>query len=254
VNFQRLLRGLELLGTPGALRAMLTWPQFSLAAYRIVTRLRQLGAVPRTVIDVGANIGQFAVACSRIFPEASIFPIEPDPRAAARLKQNLDERTRAHLKITAVGDRVGQASFNVNRDSQVSSLLPLGQDRILSFPNARVLETITVPMNTLDALFANADLESPVLLKIDVQGFEDRVIAGAARTLEGVRWIVMEIAFGALYEGERDFESIAALVRSAGFSFVRPLDFHVSPRTGQIIEMDALFERASAKYASVGAG
>jgi hypothetical protein len=55
----------------------------------------------------------------------------------------------------------------------------------------------------------------------------------------------MEVSFSKLYEGERDFESIVELMDSQGFRFVRPVDFQVSPKTDEIIEMDALFEAVS---------
>jgi len=55
---------------------------------------------------------------------------------------------------------------------------------------------------------------------------------------------VIEVAFAELYKGEADFISIANLLNSHGFHFVRPLNWHSSPRTGEIIEMDALFQRS----------
>lgn len=238
-----LTKGVEVLQTPGALRALLTWPKFSLASYKIVRRLQQAGVAPMTIIDVGANVGQFSVAASKMFVGARLFPIEPDPRVAVKLRGNLDAVAADNLLVTAVGDRCGEATFNVNRDSQVSSLLPLGRDRVASFPDSTVLETITVPLTTLDSLFAGRRLEEPVLLKIDVQGFEDRVIAGAQQLLQQVEWVLMEVAFSSLYDGERDFESIAALMQAANFRFVRPINIHTSPTTGEIIEMDILFRR-----------
>jgi len=201
------------------------------------------GVKPCTVIDVGANLGQFAVAASRLFEGVVVHPIEPDPRTAARLVKILDPTTRQNVLITAVGDRNGEATFNVNHDSQVSSLLSLGADRKSAFPRSTIAETITVPIATLDALFGDAQLPLPILLKIDVQGFEDRVIVGAKRFIERVQWVLMEVSFAALYEGERDFEFIMALMKDAGFRFVRPVNFHLAPNTDEVMEMDALFER-----------
>lgn len=238
----RILRILELLRTPGALSAFLKWPRFSLAAFQIISRAKLAGVHPVTVVDVGANVGQFAVASSRMFKGVSVFPIEPDPRVAEQLRNNVGMPVAGNVLVTAVGERVGTATFNVNQDTQVSSLLPLGEDRIRSFPNSRVVEEITVPVTTLDVLFDGLTLAEPILLKIDVQGFEDRVIAGAGKFLKHVRWVLMEVSFSKLYDGERDFDTIVGILNNHGFSFVRPLNFHISPKTGEIIEMDALFE------------
>jgi hypothetical protein len=148
--------------------------------------------------------------------------------------------------VSAVGERDGTAEFQVNSDSQVSSVLPLGSDRKASFPGSQVRRTMSVPMATLDTLFAGRGLAGPVLLKIDVQGYEDRVIVGGQAFLQQVRWVVIETAFARLYDGERSFTEMLDLMRERGFRFVKPLNFHTSDVTGAIIEMDALFERAAA--------
>ena len=235
-------RILELIKTPGALSALLIWPKFSLAAFKIVSRAELAGVKPKTVVDIGANIGQFAVASSRLFEGAVVFPVEPDPRVAEKLRKNVGMPVAENVRVTAVGDSIGTATFHVNRDPQVSSLLPLGVDRVEFFPDSRVVEEITVPVTTLDVLFDGVELAEPILLKIDVQGFEDRVIAGAGVFLERVRWVLMEVSFSKLYESERDFETIVDLLKKHEFRFVRPMNFHFSPKTGEIIEMDALFE------------
>ena len=67
---------MELINTPGALWAALRWPKFSLSAYQIITRAKMLGVLPKAVIDVGANIGQFSVAASKLFQLETIYPIE----------------------------------------------------------------------------------------------------------------------------------------------------------------------------------
>jgi FkbM family methyltransferase len=238
----RLRRIVELLDTRGALGAFLTWPKFSLAGFLINARMAKIGVNPSTVIDVGANVGQFAVAASKTFKDAAVYPIEPDPRTARVLERNVGPEVARNIRVTAVGDRAGTATFHVNHDSQVSSLLALGKDRIQAFPESKVVEEITVPLTTLDALFGTSTLQEPILLKIDVQGFEDRVIAGAGELLRRVRWVLMEVSFSKLYEGERDFRTILEMMEKSGFAFVRPMNFHTSPTTGEIIEMDALFE------------
>lgn len=242
----RLMRVLELLTVPGAFAAARRWKKFSLASYQIVQRLKEAGVSPATIVDVGANVGQFAVAASELLPAAELHSIEPDPDTAARLRGHLPAAAAARVVVSAVGERDGTVEFQVNSDSQVSSVLPLGEDRKASFPGSRVQRTMTVPLTTLDALFADRGLAGPILLKIDVQGYEDRVIAGAARFLPQVRWVVMETSFARLYEGERDFAAMLELMRERGFRFVRPLNFHTSDVTGAIIEMDALFERTVA--------
>jgi len=235
----------ELCSTPGAFKAILTWKKFSISAFKIVKRLTSAGVAPMSVIDVGANAGQFSVAASKEFRHADIYPIEPDPRTAKKLRHNLEPKLAANIIRKAVGERDGSITFNVNSDSQVSSILPLGDDRQRAFPKSVVMQQISVPLATLDSLFGDIPLAKPILLKIDVQGYEDQVISGAANFLASVSWIVMEVSCARLYEGEQDFMAIIKLMASHGFRFVRPLNFHQAGKNSDIIEMDALFEKAS---------
>lgn len=235
---------MELLSTPGAPMAAARWSVFSLAAFQILSRLRHAGVAPRTVIDVGANVGQFAVAARHLLPDAAVYSVEPDPRTAARLRRNLGPDSAANVIVSAIGDREGPIDLQVNRDSQVSSVLPLGGDRQRFFPSSTVVERLEVPMTTLDALFLPRALPAPILLKIDVQGYEDRVIAGATALLPSVRWVLMEVSFARLYDGERSFGTLLDLMAARGFRFVRPVNIHQSATTREIIEMDALFEQA----------
>lgn len=236
---------LELCSTPGAFKAFITWKKFSMSSFKIVKRLSSAGVVPMTVIDVGANAGQFSVAASNEFCHADIYPIEPDPRIAMKLSRNLPPNIASNIIKMAVGERDGTIGFNVNTDSQVSSILPLGVDRQRAFPKSVVVQQISVPLVTLDSIFSCIPLVKPILLKIDVQGYEDQVIAGGSCFLKSVSWIIMEVSFARLYEGELDFMSIINLMAKHGFRFVRPLNFHQVGKSLDIIEMDALFERCN---------
>ena len=77
----------ELLSTPGALKSFLSWKLFSLSSYKIIKRLSNHRIKPKTVIDVGANIGQFTIASYHEFKCSTIIPIEPDHLVARRLKK-----------------------------------------------------------------------------------------------------------------------------------------------------------------------
>lgn len=235
---------LALLESKGSITALATWPKFSMASFKIISRLVNQGIRPQTVIDVGANVGQFAIAASRLFRGARIYSIEPDPITAELLRKNTSRDSNISISVVALGDFVGEMKFYVNRDSQVSSLLPLGDDRMSAFPGSTVESELKVPITTLDKLLLNKDLVHPILLKIDVQGFEDRVIRGGEEFLKVVEWVLIEVSFAKLYQGERDFKSIQNLLKENGFEFSRPMNFHTSPLSGEIIEMDALFQRS----------
>jgi FkbM family methyltransferase len=238
-----LIKFLEILNTPGALLALIQWKKFSFSSYKIINRAKLFSINPKTVIDVGANEGQFTVACSKLFENVNIYPIEPSQKVALKLKNNVGNLASQNVIITAVGDYIGYANFNVNSDSQVSSLLDLGKERVQYFPHSYVMDKVEVPITTLDELFAKKVLEKPIMLKIDVQGAEDLVIKGARQILNQIDWVLIEVSFGRLYKGEKSFNLIVEMMAECGFKFLKPLNFHTSPKTLEIIEMDALFKK-----------
>jgi FkbM family methyltransferase len=223
--------------------AILTWPKFSLSSFLIVSRIARLGIRPRTILDVGANVGQFAVAAAKVFADARIYSFEPNPEVVPKLRATVYSLPNVTVHEFGLGDVHGELEFFVNRDSQVSSFLPLGERRREAFPDSTVERTTKVPVRTLDSVFAETHMEGPVMLKIDVQGFEDRVLKGGLRALDAVDHVVMETAIAPLYDGEIDIGEAMSMMYNLGYTLRQPLHWHWSPIDGSIIEMDLLFER-----------
>ena len=225
-------------------RALASWPKFSLSSYRLVSSLRRQGVVPGTVIDVGANVGQFAVACAKMFPDATIHSFEPIPECVEGLRRHAAKLDRIRVYPMALGARTGDISIHVNSHRHSSSLLSLGRRHQDAFPAAREIGTIQVPISTLDEQFSALPLEGPVLLKLDVQGYEPQVLEGASRTLNRVDYALLECSFRPLYEGETLFIEMVRLMAGCGFEFSHPLGWLEDPRKEEILQMDALFVKA----------
>ena len=82
------------------------------------------------------------------------------------------------------------------------------------------------------------------MLKLDVQGYEPQVLEGATETLKRVNYVLLEASFRPLYEGEGVFMEIARVMEGRGFDFLRPVDWLIDPRNGEILQMDALFVKS----------
>lgn len=210
----------------------------------MVASLRQQGIVPKTVIDVGANVGQFAIAAAKLFPEAHIHSFEPQPECVERLARN----TRALSNITvyplALGESEGEAMFQLNTHSHSGSFLHLADAHRAAFPEAQELQRISVRISTLDKVLADVDLSSPVMLKLDVQGYEPCVLKGAIQILKRVDYVILEASLKPMYEGESLFEEIISIMRGYGFTFLRPIGWLSDPESGEILQLDALFARS----------
>jgi len=240
VNITKLMR---LALDPHALKAIFTWPKFSITSYEMIRDLKRVGLEPLTIIDVGANMGQFAVAAAKGYPAAVIHSFEPGPGAADVLRKCVSSLSGVIVYQTALGEKTGSANLIINQNSFSSSILPLGQAHLAAFPSAKEIGSVAVEVSTLDDIFYNKELISPVLLKLDVQGYERQVIQGAARFLKKVDYVLVETSFLPLYVGEATFSEIFRMLSDAGFSFVRPVGWLANPRSGELLQMDALFLR-----------
>jgi len=233
------------LRNPSAWYAVIAWPKFSLTSYRVVSSLMRQGVLPRTVIDVGANVGQFAVASARIFPDVTVHSFEPEPTSLDKLRLNVRNLGCVHIYPVALGKESGEIMFHVNSHSHSSSILSLGKVHRAAFPRARQIYDIKVAMSKLDQELAVVSLEAPVLLKLDVQGYELQVLEGASDTLRKVDYVLLETSFRPMYEGERTFMTVVRAMEGNGFEFLRPIAWLDDPRNGEVLQMDALFARSN---------
>lgn len=208
----------------------------------MIDSLRRQRIVPRTVIDVGANVGQFAVAGAKLWAPERLYAFEPIPEVCDRLKRNTTTLPQVQAAPIALGECVGRRAIHVNSYSHSSSILRLSQSHREAFPYARELGTQEIEMATLDSVFAGVEFAAPALLKLDVQGYEANVIKGAAATLPKLRWVIAETSLRPFYEGEALFLDIVALMAESGFRFLRPVGSLCDPRTGEVVQIDAFFE------------
>src|SRR5712691_1997250 len=227
--------------------ALLSWPKFSATSFRMVSSLMRQGIIPRTVIDVGANVGQFAVACAKIFPGVAVHSFEPLPDCVERLKRNVARLADVHVYPLALGAESGETTMHVNSHSHSSSILALGERHRRAFPSAREIGDIKVKMSTLDLEMNSMFLERPVLLKLDVQGYEALIHEGATETLEKVDYVLLEASFRPMYIGEKTFMNVARTMEDRGFEFLRPVGWLSDPDNGEVLQIDALFVKSGSR-------
>jgi len=231
----------EIIFDPRCLIACLKWTKFSLTSYRMLSSLNKQGLHPKTFIDVGANVGQFAVASTNIYPDAKIHSFEPLPYCFFNLQKNSRPYSNVTVSQIALGEDKGSVTFHVNKHSHSSSILPLSENHKKSFPGAEVSHEIDVEVNTLDAVLSDVNLVSPVLLKIDVQGYESQVLNGSKNTFDRIDYVILESSFKPMYEGELLFLEIIDQMKKYGFEFSRPVGWLESEDTSEIVQMDMLF-------------
>ena len=161
------------------------------------------------VIDVGANTGQFFTSFLSVLDAEEIDCFEPNPDAYGELLKGIRSSrmaSKARAYNFALGSETGTSELNVTASSDFSSLLSPNSELECEFRTpASVVNRIAVPVKRLD----DCAKPKPVdLLKIDVQGFERHVIAGATQVLSRTRALLIEVSFKRYYKGDCDFLEI----------------------------------------------
>lgn len=195
----------------------------------------------RTVLDIGASKGQFALFAEGRFPDAQIFSFEPLPGPASTLRSVTGDRVR--LEQVALGSQAGSAEINVSARDDSSSLLPIGERQVKEFPGTARRSTATIEVSTLDAAVSRP-VARPCLLKIDVQGLELEVLKGGREVLGEVDEALVECSFVELYEGQALADEVIGFMHGTG---LRLAGVHGTVFSGQgdAVQADFLFRRES---------
>lgn len=197
----------------------------------------------RTVLDIGANTGQFARMIHGLCPQAAIHAFEPIGVCAEELKGVLSSIPGARVYPWALGDTTERIMMNRSLYSPCSSLLKPNSRMELEYPDGARVQPERVEMRRLDDVVTNIDLDPDVLVKIDVQGYELHVMRGGAETLRKVRWLAIEVTFRAQYEGQPLFDDVYQAARSLGFTYRGCAGQYLSPLDQHWAYADAIFER-----------
>ena len=236
-------RELRLAGSPYALRTALRstcYADYKTAHLDLLPQgtLRTL----RTVVDVGANVGDWSQALLVCAPVGQLVALEPNPAVFKTLAARLRVFPNARCLNVAAGACKTTLPLHSTAGSQCSSLLTPKSEMVSVYGNAmEVTEKVEVPVEQLDDLLE--EFAEVSLLKIDVQGYEREVLKGATATLNKTNWLLVEANFVAHYEQDILFPELNSRLAAQGFALAAlsaPFLKH-----GRVLWADALFRRAS---------
>jgi FkbM family methyltransferase len=196
------------------------------------------------VLDVGANSGQFARKARVVFPNSALYSFEPLPVPFAALDRwaKSNGTTAFQYAVGAVDGRIEMCVHNEHSPS--SSVLQTTAIKGRLYPQTQAQSVIQVEQRRLDGLLAATfpHLEDEVLLKLDVQGYEDRVLDGAGELLKRVAACIIEANVEQLYVGQAPFHGLVARLAAAGLFYSGNLEQTCAP-DGRLLFLDALFLR-----------
>jgi len=207
---------------------------------------------PNTVLDIGANDGQFAEDIFRAFPGVTVYAFEPITECYERLLLLREKQPTLRPIQLALSDHDGEVDFWLSRFRDSSSIQEMMPAHTEAWPHTEIETKIRVPVARLDSIASELDLQPPIFAKLDVQGHELAVINGGRETLSRCQRIMLECNFAPLYQAQPSFTQLYDELHALGFLFDGFISVLRHPQTFEQLSSDALFYKPPESYLSEG--
>lgn len=197
-----------------------------------------------TVLDVGANSGQYAGELRRYGFGGRIVSYEPLTDAFAALQAKAQSDDKWLVRQLALGSKPGNGEINVSQNSWSSSLRDLLSSHLEDAPDSAYIGKQAVTISTVDEQFAELDLSGEkIWLKIDTQGFEREVLAGSEKSLSSLQVVQLEISLTPLYAEGLLLEETLSFFANRGFELIGLEPGFYSKTSGHQLQVDGIFLR-----------
>lgn len=198
-----------------------------------------------TVLDVEANIGQFAIGLRESGYKGRIISFEPLSEAYSHLLINSkNDPNWIIAPRMAIGSEEGKKTINMSGNFVSSSILKMTNIHIKGAPESAYIGSEEIYINKLDNIwktfFKNKD---NIFIKIDVQGYESQVLKGATSILSKIKGIQIELSLVPLYENQLLFRDMLDYITSLGFELWDILPGFRDKQSGKLLQFDGIFFR-----------
>ncbi len=195
-----------------------------------------------TILDAGTNKGQFSLIAVCCQPSVRIIGFEPLSGPARKYRRLFDGCTNIELRQVALGSLPGEAEVHISQRDDSSSLLPITDTQTRTFAGTCEVGLEKVRVETLDRVIDVARLPRPVLLKIDVQGFELELLKGAESSLASIDHVYSELSFLPFYAGQPLAPEVVRWLSDRGFNMAGV--YHIAySASGLAVQADFHFRR-----------
>ncbi len=229
------------------MKALVSWrPLKSLLMHRVLAGFEHkyvLSLGFETIVDIGANKGQFALAARQYCPDAMVIAFEPLIKPAAIFNKVFSGDQAVRLHNVAISEEEGRLEMHVSKRDDSSSLLPIAQAQEDLYPGTEEVSILNVNVGPLRKYIASPELNGRALLKIDVQGYEYQVLIGCHDLINKFSYVYCEASFVELYSNQKLAKDVIEWMETNGFFLTGAYNFSYSKKNGQAIQADFLFKR-----------
>jgi FkbM family methyltransferase len=195
-----------------------------------------------TIIDIGANKGQFSLSARHVFKDSNIFSFEPLEKPASEFKKLFNSDNKVTLFQSAIGPQKENVEMHVSKRKDSSSILPIGNRQSSIFPGTEESHIEEIKVGPLHQFLSKEEFKKRVFVKIDVQGYELDVLKGCEELIHLFDFIYVECSFIELYEGQALAHEVIKYLNSRSFELkgIYNTFYH---KNGIAVQSDFLFKR-----------
>jgi FkbM family methyltransferase len=191
-----------------------------------------------TVLDIGANRGQFSLLAKELFKGVKVYAFEPLSKPADVFRKVFSEDESIKLFQYAIGEKSDSRVMHVAKKDDSSSILEFAQQREVF--NSAIEREESISIKPIAEFLGEMNLTGVILAKIDVQGYELQVLKGCATLLPEISYVYVECSFVELYRGQGLASDVISLLWQHGFEVRGVFNQHCDPRFGPV-QADFLF-------------
>lgn len=196
------------------------------------------------VIDIGANVGQYGEMLRSMGYNGFIKSFEPVLDSYKILNLTTKEDFAWDSYNMAIGDVDSRSSINISGQSPSSSFLSMKTVMTNNYDDLKYIRQEEIDIRRLDTIF-NGEIgfktDENIFVKIDTQGYEEKVLKGATKSLEHIKGIQIEMSLIELYEGESLINTMINFLYSNGFKLHGLENGFYNAKTLQQYQVDGIF-------------
>jgi FkbM family methyltransferase len=198
--------------------------------------LQRLGFAPKHILDVGANHGNWTRTALKYFPDARYTLVEPQDRLKSHIQDLRDRGSKIQWINAGAGDQPGTMPMSLSQRDDSSTFVLA--DR---YGQTTGSEQTTVPVKTLNEIVAASSVGTPEMVKIDAEGFDLKVLAGASALLGQTDIFLVEAVVCGNYENFA--AEVIHFMATAGYRLIDITDLNRSPKHGVLWLCELAFLR-----------
>ena len=203
-----------------------------------IAGLSSSGFTPKSILDIGANSGDFSIFCKSVWPNCNILMIEGNDNCENDLIV-----TGLPYKIALLGDETRKVNFYINKRNSKCTGSSYYKENTHHYDDCDVIEKDLIKLDDLTN-------ESYDIIKIDTQGSEIDVIKGGINVILNSKYVLLEVATKQFNIGSPLFDDVVSYMKSIGFGSYEIVDHHVWPnkdysefKHNEIFQVDVAFSR-----------